>query len=200
MKKLFLQSLVLVISSLIFLGCQIKKHITLNSVSLVSSKSINEAYLKYPHISLNRLGSYSSCTQLPVYPKDTYSYVQHTLLSDLFLAIDFSSKEKILYDYAKEDANKKSKFPQYIFIDGGDNSPKPINFCPILKSVKGKTYNYLYFYPTKSKNKEGRIYDIKGDNNITFQIGKSGYMFMERAMNTNKIIIGKEMLDKLKLP
>ena len=199
-QKGFFKCIVFSISSLIFLGCSpIKKHITLNSISLISSKKIEEAYLKYPHISLNRLGSYSSCTQLPVYPKNIYSYNQHTLLSDLFLAIDFSSKEKIFYDYAKEDKDKESKFPQYIFIDGGQNSPKSINFCPILKSVKPKRYNYLYFYPIKSKDSEGHIYDIK-DNNITFEIGKPGYMFMERAMRTNKITIGKEMLDKLKLP
>jgi len=131
MKKLSLNSLVLMITSIAFLGCSpIKKQITLNSVSLVSSKSIKEAYLKYPHVTYTS-GSYYVCTQLPIYQKNIYSY-EHTLLSDLFLAIDFSSKEKILYDYAKEDANKKSKFPQYVFIDGGDNSPKPINFCPIF--------------------------------------------------------------------
>ena len=192
---------IFVITSLAFLGCSpIKKQIALNSISLVSAKGIKEAYIKYPHISLNRLAYYGSCTQIPIYPKDIYDYAQHTLLSDLFLAINFSSKEKIFYDYAKEDKDKKSKFSQYVFIDGGQNSPRSINFCPILKSVNGQTYNYLYFYPTKSKDKEGRIYDIKGDNNVTFKIGKSGYMFMERAMNTNEIIISKDMLDKLELP
>jgi hypothetical protein len=200
MKNLSLKSLALIIGSIAFLGCslKIKKEIRLNSLSLISSNDINEAYLKYPHVTHTRNYSYDDCTQLPIYPKD--SFIQHTLLSDQFLAIEFSSKEKIFYDYAKEDVNKESKFPQYIFIGGTQNSPKGIRFCPILKSVKGENYNYLYFYPTKSKDSEGYVYDIKGDNNVTFQIGKSGYIFMERAMRTNKIIITKEMLDKLELP
>ena len=200
MKQLSLKSSALIIISVVFSGCsfKIKKHITLNSVSLVTSNNIKEAYLKYPHVTHTRDYSYDECTQLPAYPKNIYN--QHTLLSDLFLAIDFSSKEKIFYDYAKEDRDKESKFPQYIFISGSSNAPARINFCPILKSVKGKNYNYLYFYPTKSKDKEGHVYDIRDNNNITFQIGKSGYMFMERAMDTNEIIISKEMLDKLELP
>ena len=199
MKKLFLKSLAFIIIFIAFLGCSpIKKHITLNSVSLISSKSIKEAYLKYPHVTHTR-NAYNRCTQSPVYPKDKYNN-QHMLLPNLFLAIDFSSKEKIFYDYAKEDRDKESKFPQYIFIGGTQNSPKGIRFCPILKSVKGKNYNYLYFYPTKSKDKHGLVHDVKGENNITFSIRRSGYMLTERAMYTNEIVISKEMLDKLELP
>ena len=41
---------------------------------------------------------------------------------------------------------------------------------------------------------------LVGNEKVIFKEGKSGYIFTERAMNTNKIIIGKEMLDKLKLP
>ena len=197
MRKLFLKSLILVI---MFTGCsfKIKKHITLDSVSLVSSKQIKEAYKKYSYIGITPHHDNQSCLQQPLYRKNTFN--QHRLLSDLFLAINFSSKEKIFYDYAKEDADKESQFPQYIGISGKSDIPKNINFCPILKSVKGDKYNYLYFYPTKSKDSEGMVYQLKGDENITFDIAKSGYIFMERAMNTNKIVITKEILKELNLP
>jgi len=183
-RLLFLSIILMLLS-----GCVSKKEIQLESLSIVTLKEIENGYSKNKYFQYKTLGN---CILKFENRRNKLMKV-----SDNFLKINFTSKEKI-------NLFKDRRSALYIFLKADNEGIASLDFCPLIeKRLEG--YSYSYFYPTSYKIKNNyfiptkedkyETFNLKNTQQLKFKIETVGYS----RWKTNEIVITKDMIDKLKL-
>lgn len=181
-RLLFLSIILMLLS-----GCISKKEIQLESLSIVTLKEIENGYSKNKYFQYKTLGN---CILKFENRRNKLMKV-----SDTFLKINFTSKEKI-------NLFKDRRSALYIFLKADNEDIESLDFCPLIeKRLEG--YAYSYFYPTSYKIKNNyfrpkkeddyRTFNLKNTQQLKFKIETVGYS----RWKANDIIITKDMIDKL---
>jgi hypothetical protein len=168
--------LIIAIMVFIFLGCVSKKEIQLESLSLISKQKVDESYLTQKYVSSG--GCVTTISQ---------RFNQPNEISDKFLRIVFSSKEKVFFNILE---NKGQ--PPYVHFKADDNRLTSLGLCPLIKREDKHYINTLY-YPISMKKSFGESFNLNKSKRFSFYLRTVDYF----RWKTNEIIITKDMIDKL---
>lgn len=166
-------------------GCMSKKEIQLESLSIVNKSDIEQGYLTKKYLKHHKNGR---CIT-----KVKNRWFKKLEVSDKFLQIKFSSKEKVFKNVIEDREESAS-----IKLQADGKRLKKVSFCPLVER-NNKKYIYTYFYPIttlyslKEINLEDEKFDLKTTNTLLFSLYKVGYS----RWKTNEIVITKDMIDKL---
>lgn len=171
-RLLFLSMILIVLS-----GCVSKKEIKLESLSLISKQKVDESYLTQKYVS-----STNSCVTTI-----SQIYNQPNEISDKFLRIVFSSKEKVFLNGLEHKGQ-----PPYIQFTADENDLTSIGLCPLVKREEKHYINTIY-YPISMKSTFGKSFNLNKIKMFSFYLITVDYF----RWKTNEIIITKDMIDKL---